>query len=109
MAETHQQMLLLTKEDYLPDLNQASLAGWNVIASTRHSSFVRECGGDWMETGETDKAKQVMRDEHIHLSPRSPNARNHRRRKYIIEDQFSWLWLAAGSDDIGHLCWSNRL
>ena len=22
-----------------------------------------------METGETDKAKQVMRDEHIHLSP----------------------------------------
>ena len=49
-------MLLLIKEDYLADMNQASFAAWNVNASTRHSSFVRERTG-WMETGETDKAQ----------------------------------------------------
>ena len=102
MAETHQQMLLLIKADYLPDMNQASFAAWNVNASTRHSSFVRE-RTDWLETGETDKAQSCAMSTFTSHPTRTNERNQPTQRKYITEDQFYW-------SDIGHLCcWLNRL
>ena len=93
MAETHQQMLLLIKEDDLPDMNQASFAAWNVIASTRHSSFVRE-RTDWLETGETDKAQSCAMSTFT-SHPRRTNAKEiHNGGPILLERHWTPLLLA---------------
>ena len=92
-------MLLLSNGDKLP-ASQATMAG---MSSQAHAIPVLLGSGDRRDGG--DRQSQVMRDEHIHLSPRM---RNQRRRKYIMEGQFSWAgwkrhWtpMYVGSTDFG--------